>query len=226
MTARAVELSLFPDVRPPRPVGPIPGSVFVGTNAELIATFAPYYLTGSVLDPTYGDGKWWTRFRPDPFTHHDLHKGDGVDFRALPHPDRAFDTVCFDPPYVASGSASTTHEAGQFRARYGIDRTTGYGHEDELTDLITGGFNECARVARQWVLVKCMEFTSSRRFHDIPHTVKTRAAELGLGLWDVIVHHTGPGVGGHNIWDPIRARRHHSYLLVFRCPDTPGGPCA
>lgn len=215
MSARPVELSMFPDLAPDRPRGPVLGSVFVGSNADLIAAVAPLYLTGSVLDVTYGDGKWWTRFQPEPFTFHDLHKVDGVDFRHLPHEARAFTTVCFDPPYVASGSAATNHEAGEFRARYGIDRETGYGHEGELLELIVAGLAECARVAQRWVLVKCMEFTSSRRFHDMPQLVKTAALILGLVTHDVIVHHTGPGVGGHNIWTPVRARRHHSYLLVF-----------
>lgn len=42
------------------------------------------------------------------------------------------------------------------------------------------------------------------------------AEDLGLATHDVIVHHTGSGPGGHNIFTPKRARRHHSYLLVFR----------
>lgn len=215
---RDLELSLFPDVKPARPVGPLLGSVFAGSNADLIAAVAPMWLTGSVLDVTYGDGKWWTRYRPEDFTYHDLHKVDGVDFRHLPHRARAFDTVCFDPPYVTSGSLSANHEAGEFRQRYGIDRVSGYGQETDLLDLILAGLTECARVTRRWLLVKCMEFTSSRRFHDMPYEVKARALSLGLTSHDVIVHHTGPGLGGHNIVTPIRARRHHSYLLVFEVP--------
>ena len=210
---------MFPELAPDRPRGPIPGSVQGGTNADLIATIAPLYLHGrSVLDVTYGKGRWWTRYLPDQFTCHDIDraKGDGVDFRSLPEADSSVHVVCFDPPYVTSGSSSTTHEAGDFRRAYGIDRETGYGHEGELVDLILSGLAECARVAREWVLVKCMEFTSSRRFHDIPHLVKTAAPALGLEFHDQIVHHTGPGVGGHNIVTPIRTRRHHSYLLVFR----------
>ena len=54
-----------------------------------------------------------------------------------------------------------------------------------------------------------------RSFHDIPHVVTTTALALGCWKHDQIVHHTGSGPGGHNIFDPKRARRHHSYLLVF-----------
>jgi len=55
---RDLQLSLLPDLRPDKPVGPVPQSVqHVSTNAELIAAVAPIYLTGSVLDVTYGRGK-------------------------------------------------------------------------------------------------------------------------------------------------------------------------
>src|SRR4051812_26056261 len=80
-------------------VGPLCTSVITGSNADLIAAIAPLYLTGSVLDVTYGKGMWWRRFQPDPFGHHDIAL-DGVDFRALPHADGSWSAVCFDPPYV------------------------------------------------------------------------------------------------------------------------------
>lgn len=227
---RPVEMSLFPDLKPDKPVGPILASVFTGTNAELMAAVAPYYLTGSVLDCTYGEGKWWERYRPDQFTAHDLHKVDGVDFRALPEADRSIDTVCFDPPYVISGSASSDRLGPDFQDRYGIGldnldlaRNTGDG-TTAFEAMILGGLREAMRVARHWVLVKCMEFSQgnhvppARSFHDIPFLVATDARAHGWLKHDQIVHHTGPGPGGHNIFDPKRARRHHSYLMVFAAP--------
>jgi hypothetical protein len=216
---RPVELTMFPDLAPDRPRGPLLGSVVTGTNADLIAAIAPIYLKGrTVADVTYGRGRWWTRYQPPGLIAHDIDpdKGDGVDFRALPETDRSVDVVCYDPPYVASGTNSIDPGPRTFRERYGIDRETGYGHESDLVALILAGLSECARVARQLVLTKCMEFTSSRRFHDMPHLVKTAAAGNGLELHDQIVHHTGSGPGGHNIYTPIRTRRHHSYLLVFK----------
>ena len=214
---RPVELSLFPDIRPDRPVGPILPSVFVGTNADLMAAVAPYYLTGSVCDLTYGEGKWWDRYRPDPFVAHDKFKLDGVDFTALPEEDNSYDTVCFDPPYVVSGGESSAALSDAFQHRYGIghERTAG---ASELDDLVMAGLAEAVRVARHLVLVKCMEFAQGgpRDFHDMPHDITVAAKALGCWKHDQIVHHTGSGPGGHNIFDPKRARRHHSYLLVFR----------
>lgn len=194
-----------------RNIGPILPSVFHGTNADLMAAVAPLYLTGAVLDPTYGEGKWWVRFRPESLTAHDLHKLDGVDFRALPHPDRSFETVCYDPPYVLSGGTASPG-AADLRERFGLD--VGY-NDRTLKALILDGLVECARVADRWLLVKCMEFAQGGRFHDIPNQVTNRAQDIGWRKHDQIVHATGTGPGGHNISEVKRARRAHSYLLVF-----------
>lgn len=228
MTAtRDVQLSAFPEIQADKPVGSIVASVQTGTNADLIAKVAPLYLTGSVLDVTYGEGKWWDRFTPDPFTYHDLHKVDGVDFRALPHEDRSFDAVCFDPPYIISGGQSATMPG--FQDAYGVgghnlQMTNSEGGNKALHDLMQRGLRECIRVSRCWVLVKCMEFAQGggvnnafgSDFHDIPYGMTKWAIEGGCIKHDQIVHHAGSGPGGHNIWTPVRARRHHSYLIVFR----------
>ena len=204
---------MFPDIQPDKPIGPILPSVFCGTNAALMKAVAPFYLTGSVCDVTFGEGKWWEKFTPDEFVAHDKFKGDGVDFTALPEADNTYDTVCFDPPYVISGGESSASLVDSFQDRYGIgqERT---GSSAKFQPMIRDGLGECVRVARSFVLVKCMEFTSGG-FQDIPHVVTTHALSLGWVKHDQIVHHTGSGPGGHNIFDPKRARRHHSYLLVF-----------
>ena len=214
---RAVEMSLFPDMAPDKPVGPILPSVFTGSNADLMLAVSPYYLTGSVCDLTYGEGKWWDRYKPEPFTAHDKYKGDGVDFTDLPEADCTYDAVCFDPPYVASGGESAT--LGDFQQAYGIGGLRIDGGNKALGPLITAGMAEAIRVSRRWVLVKCMEYAQGggtlTDFRDIPYEVTKTALALGCHKHDQIVHHTGSGPGGHNIFDPKRARRHHSYLLVF-----------
>lgn len=225
---RDVQGSMFPEIQPDKPIGPIPASVQTGTNADLIAKIAPLYLTGSVLDVTYGEGKWWDRFTPDPFTYHDLHKVDGVDFRDLPHADGSFDTVCYDPPYVLSGGESTAALASDLQDRFGIG-TARLGHNGwtGFEALVRGGLSEVCRVSRGFVLVKCMEFAQgggvTGGFRDVPFLMRQWAHAIGMQTHDVIVHHAGSGPGGHNIFTPKRTRRHHSYLIVLRCAG--GVPC-
>lgn len=218
---RDVQLSMVDGMA--RPVGPVLLSVFAGTNAELVRAVAPLYLAGSVLDVTYGAGKWWDAYRPDPFTFHDL-AFDGVDFRDLPHDAGAFDAVTFDPPYVLSGGASSPRLGPAFQDRYGIGErnypvAVGANGRARLFALILDGLAESCRVARSWVLVKCMEYAQGGGFHDVPTMVTNRAAELGWVKHDQIVHNTGTGPGGHNIFTVRRARRAHSYLLVFAKSD-------
>lgn len=210
-TERPRQLSIIEGME--RPVGRILPSVFTGSNSDLMAAVAPLYLTGSVLDVTYGNGDtaggWWRKFTPDPFTFHDLAL-DGVDFTDLPHGDGSFEAVTFDPPYVISGGTEST-TAGDFLQRFGIgDRSA-----PDFYGLLVAGFAEVCRVSHRWVLVKCMEFAQGGRFHDIPYLFTAQALERGFVKHDLIVHHTGPGPGSHNIDKVRRARRAHSYLLVF-----------
>lgn len=211
--ARDVQLSMLPDVAPDRPQGWIMPSVFTGTNADLIAALAPMYLAGDldVADVTYGRGKWWDRVRPARLVAHDM-RLDGVDFTALPEPDATYDVVAFDPPYIPQGGYDTS-TALQFVADYGLtSRSRG-----ELWRLLGAGLGECARVLRPdgRLLVKCCDFVNGGSFHLGHRRVLDIADGLGLSCWDLIVHHTGSGPGGHNIFTPVRARRHHSYLLVL-----------
>jgi len=193
--------------------------VFTGSNADLMKAVAPLYLAGSVMDTTYGEGKWWTRFRPAGLIAHDLNieKGDGVTFLALPEADGSVETVCFDPPYIPAGGERTTGATrgeANYRSRFGLDPMS----QAELDELVTGGMAEVTRVASRFVLAKANDYVNGGAF-TLGHLGMIDAARAcGWRVHDLIVHHTGSGPGGHNIFEPVRARRHHSYLLVFR-PD-------
>lgn len=194
-------------------MGKLVPSLISGTNAALIAAIAPLYLDGTVLDTTYGRGKWWDRFRPDDLVTHDLAL-DGVDFRDLPHDDASFDAVCFDPPYVPrhGGNLPPSSNLVNFRNRYGLaePRTRA-----ELEQLIVAGLGECARVARRWLLVKCCDYVNGKQFHLGHLVVIQTGTDLGIRTHDLIVHAAGTGPGGSQIFEQQRARRAHSYLIVF-----------
>lgn len=194
-------------------VGPLVGSVVSGVNADLIAAVAPLYLTGTVLDVTYGRGMWWRRWRPETLGIHDIAL-DGVDFRDLPHPDSSWDTVCFDPPYVPRHGADRgiPQRDVDFRARYGLTESRS---SAELEALISAGLEECARVARRWLLVKCCDYVNGRQLHLGHVRVLDLAARLGLRVHDLLILNSGSGPGGGQIVTPLRARRAHSYLVVL-----------
>lgn len=198
------------------PVGGLPQSVIAGDNAALIASVAPMYLSGSVLDTTYGRGAWWTRFVPSPFAHHDLAQ-DGIDFRNLPYEDRSWDTVCFDPPYVPrQGTKPPVRlDDARYRERYGLD--TPRGHRETVA-LMFDGMAECARVARHYLLVKCCDYVTSRRLYLGHAAVCAEGERLGLRVHDLIVHAAGAGPGDRQIREIRRSRRAHSYLIVFSVP--------
>jgi hypothetical protein len=210
--ARDVQMSLIEGHD--KGIGPMPTSVVHGLNGDLLASVAGLYLTGSVLDVTYGKGVWWTKYRPAGLAHHDLAL-DGVDFRALPEADRSYDTVCFDPPYLPrTGQSKATHLRDErFRTRYGLDVPRNQG---ELGELIGAGLAECARVARRWVLVKCCDYCNGKQLVLGHVKVLEQAAQLNLAVHDLLVHASGTGPGGGQILTARRARRAHSYLLVFR----------
>lgn len=211
MSVRDVQTALI--AGDDHPVGPIPPSLVAGDNAGLIASVAPLYLTGSVLDVTYGRGMWWRRFRPEPFASHDL-AIDGVDFRHLPYEDSSWDAVCFDPPYVPrqGPKPATKLEDATYRARYGLDTPRG---PRELERLIFDGLAECSRVSARWVLVKCCDYVNARRLKLGHVAVITEGERLGLRVHDLVIHAGGTGPGGRQITDIKRTRRAHSYLVVF-----------
>lgn len=208
---RAIEQSMFPELRSDKAVGPLVPSVIPGVNADLIAAVAPLYLAGrTVLDVTYGKGSWWRNHRPEQFVGHDL-ATDGVDFTALPYPDRSWDVVCYDPPYIPAGGDKTT-TAGDFQDRFGL---RGGRSQAELDALVFAGLAEVARVFRCYLLVKCMDYVNGGRFTPMSYRIAAEAERLGLAFHDEIIHHAGSGPGGHNIVNQLRARRCHSKLLVF-----------
>lgn len=211
-TPRPQQQSMFPELRKPVNVGPLVGSVITGNNADLLAAIAPLYLHGrTVLDVTYGRGRWWTKYRPESLVFHDL-AIDGVDFTDLPYDDKSFDVVCYDPPYQhGTGSSSSSF---QHQHRFGTNR---YRNERELTDLMIEGLKEALRVSADLVLAKSMRFIVHNQLFHGPFMLATEAVQHGYEIYDHIIHHSGvmPG-NGWQIRQQTRATVRHSDLLVFR----------
>jgi len=174
-------------------------SVFRGSNGDLIAAAAKYGYLGDidthVVDMTYGEGNFWTRYRPTNLIGHDKFKGDGVDFCDLPYDDVSLPTIVFDPPYISTGNRATS-TTDDLYDRFGIGDLSGYASVRALIDL---GLAECSRVLapKGHLLVKCMDYTESGRKHWSTFDTYATARLLGLRMVDRIIHHTGGGPQPH-----------------------------
>jgi len=184
-------------------------------NGPLIAAAAVLWIkdTDKVLDVTYGRGLFWADYRPADLTTHDL-AIDGVDFRKLPHDNRTFDVVVFDPPYIVQGGRDTSN-VQDFMSRYGLVDvpTTVSG----LDDLISTGLAEASRVLAPGgrLFVKCCDFVSSGRYVAGRHKVVGWALELGLEQVDEFVHYSGTGPQPKRLRQ-LHSRRAHSFLCIFQ----------
>lgn len=186
-----------------------------GNNADLVLRLRKLgYLRDDwrILDPTYGRGRWWSKWTPTDLVAHDL-KTDGVDFRALPHVDGEFDAITFDPPYKLNGTPS-----GEMDEAYGVDTPAGWQGRHALIRI---GIDECARVLKPGgiLIVKCQDQVcggqvrwQTRVFADY--------AEMAHDLKLVDMLH----VSSMREQPPGRrqehARRNYSTALVFKKPKT------
>lgn len=180
------------------------------TNAHMIADVAKLgYLDGAVLDATYGEGNFWTVWRPVSLTTNDLWKpaDHHYDFRAMGFPDHAFHAVVFDPPYKLSG----TPALGQFDYRYGTDKAMTF---TERMALLREGALECARVASSHLLIKCQDQVVSGRVYwqtDYFTSLLTAGGWTKVDRFD-FVYNPRPQPGNRR---QQHARRNSSQLLVF-----------
>lgn len=184
------------------------------TNAHLIEDVARLgYLRreDAILDPTWGRGVFWKRWQPDVLVGSDLELekspvGRSVDVRWMPYfRTGSFDVVVFDPPYKLNGTGAE-HED-----RFGVAGP--YVSRWERFEVAELGLEECARIARRAVLLKCQSQVNGGdvRWQDIDFT--NYAAGLGLELvqrfWK-IGHRPQPAGRAQKT-----ARNNASCLLVF-----------
>lgn len=181
-------------------------------NAEMIEDVATLgYLDGRVLDPTYGEGNFWTRWKPKDLTASDLNPkkspiGYSVDFTNMPWANRSFDVVVFDPPYKLNGTPDPDRDE-----KYGVHEYTRW--QDRM-NLIIDGVVECCRVADKYVLVKCQDQVSSGKIRWQTDDVTTAAKACGfekVDRLDFLSYRAQP-----NGRSQKHAHRCSSQLLVFK----------
>ncbi len=171
------------------------------------------YLEGSVLDLTYGYGTFWKDWQPAELTTNDLNPAKGefhYDFRKTPWGSKDFDTVVFDPPYKLNGT-SRPEDCG-VDERYGVDVPMRW--QDKF-ELIADGLAEALRLARKYVLLKCMDqvVSGAKRWQ----TFEMAARVIDHGGWvladrlDLLVTPRPQPEGRRQ----VHSRGNYSTLLVF-----------
>lgn len=204
------------------PVSQVDSVIRTQSNGVLIATVSRLgYLggpTSTVLDVTYGEGSFWTRYRPTGLIAHDLHKLDGVSYHDLPEADGSIEVVVFDPPYISTGNRETS-SVDDLYDRFGLGELTGWKAVRRDIDI---GLAECSRVlaTKGYLLVKCMDYVESGRKVWNTFHVAAEAGSLGLRLVDRFHHLTGGGPQPKDNLDGSpreqrTAREVTSMLLVF-----------
>lgn len=186
------------------------------TNGDLIADIARLgYLTkeGATLDVTYGEGTFWTVFRPDVLVGTDIdpEKSDKlvgpVDFTDQPWDDASFDNVVFDPDYKLNGRPDP-----KIDKRYGVHVRT-----NRVTRLgkIEAGVHECARVLGSgFLIVKCMDQVEGGKMRWQTDLVTRAAEDAGLVKVDVFIFRSyRPQPHGTT---QKHARHNFSTALIFK----------
>ena len=158
------------------------------SNAQMVADLHTVARLTDVptLDCTYGEGRWWTTWRPATLIRCDIDPAKspdmpaGVDFTNMPWSDGCWPQVTFDPPYKLNGTSAHPSDAG-----YGVavKRT-----RDETHALMRAGLTECARVLTVGgvLVAKCQDQVESGRLWMQSHLMVEWGRDAGLELVDRI----------------------------------------
>lgn len=136
-------------------------AVMRAASADIIARMLEvlYPDAETVLDATFGNGKFWTPDTPLMVTGLDLDPTRARDvcanFRALPFLDDSFDVVIFDPPYHTNMGRAKPSVMG---ARFGTFDTI-----PDLKLAVEQGCAEAWRVARLGMIVKSQDYIHESR---------------------------------------------------------------
>jgi hypothetical protein len=131
-------------------------SIETGSSANAIARLLGVLFPDvtTVLDATYGNGRFWEGGADVRVTGLDLEPTRARDvcgdFTALPFADAAFDLVVFDPPYLTDVGKANPGRMG--------DRFGSFGSIRELRDAVERGCLEAWRVGRIGVIFKVQNY--------------------------------------------------------------------
>lgn len=186
-------------------------------NAELIAAVASLgWLPEPVLDLSYGDGKFWTDYRPERLVTNDLDPDKQAehrwDVRSRPVPPEwlaAFGAVVWDGPYRLSGTQGSGR-AG-FDGRYGLG--VEYSHWRDKLAVLEDGTRAAVLCTRPGgvTLVKCQDQVSGGQKRWQTRVLADAGEQHGARLMDMLHLVRKPRSGAVK-----HASSNYSTLLVFK----------
>ena len=188
-------------------------------NAELIANgVVPLgYLRSewTILDATYGLGRFWRYWCPPHLVTNDLNPvanpDHQYDFRAFPpHWASTFSAVVLDPPYKLNGTGGS-HPSD---VAYGV-ATTGVRWQDRMA-MCKDGIVECARLLKPFgiLLVKCQDQVCSGKVRWQTIEFSDTADRAGCVLIDML--HLPSYRAQPEGRTQQHARRNYSTLLIMQ----------
>lgn len=176
------------------------------SNADMIVDIVELgYIkpNDSVIDLTFGGGKWWTAYdhtTMGPFTavFEPSFGVDATDYgtvtivhadwrKETPIPADSADVVVFDPPYVAMGGRETS-TLPDFMYRYGLKNCAVTPELLQADNEL--GLREAMRVTKPGglILAKCAPYISSGVRKDGDWWARDAALAMGLTIEDMLIH--------------------------------------
>lgn len=171
------------------------------------------------IDPCYSKGYFYKGMVVPPKYKFDIAPGEGVqygDCRKLPFQNDYFNTIMFDPPFLATTgkSLNQNNDNNKINKRFGV-----YSNEKELYALYHESLKEFYRLlCKKGILIfKCQDKVSSGRQYWCHIDIINFARTIGFELQDLFILLAKNRITAN--WqaeNQKNARKFHCYFLVFR----------
>jgi hypothetical protein len=179
--------------------------------AAILRLYVPYGRFQA--DPTWGKGgihkglglpDWRSDIAPDPTDTLTRR----CDVRSLPIGDEAFNSIVFDPPFLAGGGIK-----GIMHGHYSSFATT-----SALFDFYMEALTELWRVLKPGgiLVFKCQDMQNGRTQAFSHCEIYRQALSLGFYALDLFILKNENRMKPHNMGEQIHARKSHCYFWVFK----------
>ena len=171
------------------------------------------------LDPTYSKGNFYKGNFNEPKYKYDLYPQlpDVLEANAenLPFEDEFFNTIMFDPPFLATKGASLSvdNQSNKINKRFGV-----YPTEKELHQFYINSLNEFYRILKpKGILIfKCQDKVSSGTQFFTHKFIMNEAEKIGFYCKDMfILLAKNRIIANWQLANQKNARKYHSYFIVL-----------